>query len=380
MHGDIGFVSTSGSAGSRSSLTDIATEGSRRSRARSGASDSTPRAHTLPERLVDAHTLDTADYQDRGWSRPPAARGVVDARAPEAAPDVVALPAVRRCPAPTGRDLPTVARFLLAGRPLPRIEDSVRIGELMRRAALAQFGWQRDEAKDRRIPLAPWEISGRNADGKPLQDPSHQHAFWLPEDADGDGWIDHVSVFIAGGMNESVRTALDRITRLWLPPKQRCEDDEPEPGGMKEWRLALEGFGTPADFASGTRIFAKSDRWKSVTPFLASGHLKASRYLGEVRRLLKSRGLDASDVRVIELPRIVVGGTERRAIHFHRFRSRGRETQPDAAGALLCIDWPEPIQGPLAIGYGSHFGLGLFGAVAGKRPADSSDPKERATP
>ncbi len=28
------------------------------------------RAHTLPERLVDALTLDTADYQDLGWSRP----------------------------------------------------------------------------------------------------------------------------------------------------------------------------------------------------------------------------------------------------------------------------------------------------------------------
>ena len=60
-------------------------------------------AHTLPERLVDALTLDTADYQDRGWSRPPAAREVVYARAPEAAPGVVARPAVRRRPSRTGR-------------------------------------------------------------------------------------------------------------------------------------------------------------------------------------------------------------------------------------------------------------------------------------
>ena len=266
-------------------------------------------AHTLPARLVDALSLDTADYQDRGWSRPPAAREVVYTREPEAAPGVVPRRLTRRRASRAGHDQPTVARFLLAGRPLPRIEDAVRIGELMRRAALAQFGWQRDESTRHSIPKAPWEISGRDADGKPLKDPSHAHAFWLPEDADGDGWIDHVSVFIAEGMSDDVRAKLDRVTRLWLAPKQRSEDVDAEPGSVKEWRLALEGFGRPADFAGGAGIFATSRRWRSVTPFLAAGHLKASGYPGEVRRLLKRRGLDATGVDVKELPEIDVGGT-----------------------------------------------------------------------
>ena len=317
------------------------------------------RAHTLPERLLDALTLDTADFQDRGWSRPPAAREVVYARAPEAALGVVPhRSARRRRPSGTRRELPTVARFLLAGRPLPRIESAVTIGELMRRAALAKFGWRRDEAGERRIPDAPPEVSGRGADGKPLKDPSHSHAFWLPEDADEDGWIDHVSVFIASGMNDDIRAKLDLITHLWLPPKQRQEDGEPEPGGIREWRIALEGFGRPADFAGSARIFATSGRWRSVTPFLASGHLKAAGYPGEVQRLLKRRGLGAADIRVQRA--ISVGGKERRAIHFHRFRSRGREAQPDTAGALLDIEFPDAIEGPLALGYGSHFGLGLL--------------------
>ena len=339
------------------------------------------RAHTLPPRLVDAFALDTADYQDRGWSRPPAAREVVYARAPEAAPGVVARAAGRR-PTRTARDHPTVARFLLAGRPLPRIEDAVRIGELMRRAALARFGWATDDAGNRR-PLAPWEISGRGADGQPLKDPSHRHAFWLPEDADGDGWIDHVSVFVSGGMNREVQARLDRITRLWLAPKQRTEDVDAEPGAVREWRLALEGFGRPADFAGGARIFGTSRHWRSVTPFLASGHLKAAGYAGEVRRLLKRRGVNAADVEVTISPSIAVGGTPRRAIHFHRFRSRGREVQPDAAGALLDITLPEPLTGPLAIGYGSHFGLGLFGAVADEpreRTVDALDATKHSTP
>ena len=326
------------------------------------------RAHTLPERLVNALTLDTADYQDRGWSRPPAAREVVYARGREAATGVVSRGTCRRRPSRAGRDLPTVARFLLAGRPRPRVEDAIQIGELMRRAALARFGWRRDESRNRWMPKAPWEVSGRGADGRPLRDPLHRHAFWLPEDADGDGWIDHVSVFIASGMSDDIRAKLDRITRLWLPKKHRAVDAEDEVGNVKEWRLALEGFGKPVDFAGAASIFAVSRRWQSVTPFLASGHLKASGYLGEVNRLLKRRGIDAAGIQVEVLQDVNIGGTPRRAIHFHRFRSRGREARPDAAGALLRIELPKPMEGPLAVGYGSHFGLGLFAAIYDDRP------------
>ncbi len=317
------------------------------------------RANTLPERLMDALCLDTADYQDLKWSRPPAAREVVYARAPGVAPGVIARPAARRRRARTRRRLPTVARFLLAGRPLPRVEDAVRIGELMRMAALSKFGWATDEVTGRRLPQAPPEISGRGDDGKPLRKPGHVHAFWLPEDADEDGWIDHVSVYIAGGMSDDIRCRLDRVTRLWLAPRERA-DGEGDAGGVKEWRLALEGFGTPCDFAGAARVFSMSNRWRSATPFLAAGHLRASGYQAEVRRLLRLRGLHDSDVDVKLRSGIMVGGIERRTLHFHRFRSRGRERQFDTAGASLDLAFPEPIQGPLALGYASHFGLGLF--------------------
>ena len=320
-------------------------------------------AHTLPERLVDALALDTADYQDRGWSRPPAAREVTYTLTPDATVGVVSRVSIRRQDVRARSDLPTVARFLLAGRPSPRIEDTIRIGELMRRAALAQFGWRNDEADNRRIPNAPSEISGRAADGRPLKDPHHSHAFWLPEDADGDGLIDHVSVFIANGMNPAVQSALDRLTRLWLPPSKQRDDFGAEPIVTKEWRLALEGFGRPADFPA--RIFATSRHWQSTTPFLASGHLKGFGYSGEVLRLLKRRGLNINGVDVSVLPNIDIGGAERRALHFHRVRSRGREARPDRIGAMLEITLDEAIEGPLAIGYGSHFGLGLFVAVEG---------------
>ena len=256
---------------------------------------------------------------------------------------------------------PTVARYLVAGRPRPRIEDAVKIGEVMRAAALSKFGFDTDQATGRRLPQAPWQISGRDEGNQPLRDPKHPHAFWLPEDADDDGWIDHIVVFIASGMDRDIQVRLDRITRLWLGSRQSrpAPDDDP---GVDEWRLALEGFGHPEDFDGSSRILASSRHWRSLTPFLASGHLKKAGPPGEVLRLLRRRGFGTKGVSVREIDDMEVGGTPRRAPSFHRFRTRGRERRYDSSGALLEIEFPEPVRGPLALGYGSHFGLGMFGS------------------
>ncbi len=321
---------------------------------------------TVPERLVDALALDTADYQDRGWHRPPAAREVLYARDEQAAPVVAPRTRRRRSGSSTSANMPTVARYLLAGRPRPRVEDTIRIGELMRLAALSKFGWRPDDASGRRIPKAPWQISGRDSEGKPLRDPAHRHAYWLPEDADSDGLIDHVSVFIPDGIDRDVQAKLDRITRLWVERKQRSGDEDVEVAGTEEWRLALEGFGKRSDFADSAPVFGSSTHWRSATPFLAAGHLKSDRHAGEFRRLVRRMGMDErfgfdpARVDIRELKNVRIGGTSRHALHFHRFRSRGREKQHDTRGALLQVTFPVPVNGPVAMGYGSHFGLGLF--------------------
>ena len=70
------------------------------------------------------------------------------------------------------------------------------------------------------------------------------------------------------------------------------------------------------------------------------------------------------------VPFVEVHGNRRRALQYHRFRSRGRERAEDAVrigsdphGALLRVHFPEPVSGPVALGYGCHFGLGLFTAT-----------------
>ncbi len=319
---------------------------------------------TLPARLVDALSLDTADLQNRKWNQPPAAYEAIYSRAPTVRPGVLPRPFAGRRNANSKPELPTVARYLLAGRPRPRIEDAIKIGEVMRAAAMSKFGWGTDEATGRRYPLAPWQVSGRDGDGRPVHDPAHPAAFWLPEDADDDGWIDHVTVFIGSGMDEEIRSRLDRVTRIWLTPMEERRHSSND-ARLDEWRLALEGFGRPQDFDGSSRVLAASRRWRSVTPFLASGHLKKHGYAGELRRLLRHRGIASEDVKVTELSEILVAGTPRRALNFYRFRSRGREAQPDSRGGLLEIEFPRVVRGPLALGYASHFGLGMFGSDAG---------------
>ena len=309
---------------------------------------------TLPERLADALTLDSADYQKYRWNRPPAAREIVYTRPPLSS----VPPPVQRREAIDDRSRFTVARYLLAGRPLPRIEDAVKIGELMRLAALSKFGWENKR------PKAPPVISGRGPDNQPLRSGRHSHAFWLPEDADGDGWIDHITVYADEGFDAEVREKLDRLTRLWLDKNDSGGEEGNEEGGRREWRLALEGFGRPEDFAENSRLFGYSAEWVSVTPFLAAGYLKKTGYEGEIHRLWKRRDIGSGShigpVQVEILSDIEIGGTPRRSVHFHRFRSRGREKQPDALGALLRLKFNEPIEGPLALGYACHFGLGVF--------------------
>jgi CRISPR-associated protein Csb2 len=319
---------------------------------------------TLPDRLVDALALDTGDYQRFGWSRPPASREVVYIRR-----SLAPIARSRRWEGPTQDDRArfTVARFVLAGRPRPRIEDAVKIGELMRLAALARFGWIKDEATGRRKPQAPSVISGRDASGQPLRDPQHRHAFWLPEDADADGEIDHILIYAAAGFDRDVRLKLDKLTKLWVEPAQRSavdEDGDLAAEARKEWRLALEGFGIPADFHDASLLLRPSKNWESVTPFLAAGHLKDGRHSAEIHRLLARRRfpgtIDESKLEVEVLRETTIRGRPRRPIHFHRFRSRGREEQPDVLGVFLRLNFSAPVEGPLALGYACHFGLGMF--------------------
>ena len=283
-------------------------------------------AVTLPDDLLAALSVETSDLRKQGWNQPPAARKVLYLR------QVDALRPRHRSQMPKSPPFTSVL-YLLAGRPLPRVEDTVRIGEVMRKAVMKEFG-------DRKNGAIPSMISGHDLD----KDNRHRHAFYLPYDANGDGRIDRVLLHVPAGLGDDERRVLEKVSSLWT-------------SSGNEWRLVVEGIG---GLDVGGPLLGKSREWNSITPYLHPWHLKKKFSVEEqIRRECRERGLPAV-TKLDRLPSIRINGRERRPIHFHRFRSKRGLTQPDTHGSFWRIEFAEPVQGPLALGGSCHFGLGMF--------------------
>ncbi|MBF0334456.1 MAG: type I-U CRISPR-associated protein Cas5/Cas6, partial [Alphaproteobacteria bacterium] len=238
------------------------------------------------------------------WSPPPSRRHVVG---------TVAGPKI------------TTLRFVLAGKPLPLLTDAVRIAELMKETLMSHEG--------RRAGVS-WQISGHDAPG------SHQHAFFLPEDADDDGHIDHVTVHAEAGFSPSTVAACTAVRETWG-------------GDFGTWRVVLERCG-------GRETLAAAQVWESVTPYLHPLHAKAR--LGpeeQLRRELADRGFPAP-CHVERLDHVEIAKRATKTVAFRRWRSKGGLTQPDTRGSFWRLTFDEQVSGPMAFGFACHYGLGMF--------------------
>ena len=131
--------------------------------------------------------------------------------------------------------------------------------------------------------------------------------------------------------------------------------------------VTLAGLGRLADFTSiGSRSIpelAESTLWTSRTPFVPPRHLKTKRHTLEdqVQAELESRGLPrAIRIDVLARDQVVSLGLHR----FVRVRREPGRGPPAARFFGLEIELERPVRGPIALGYASHFGLGLFAAKA----------------
>lgn len=287
---------------------------------------------TLPERFLDTYRVETGALHEVGWSSPPGTRFVTYSR-----PSTV-----DSIPPPT-RSRPqslmaTTARVALTGRPLPLLEDSVKVGEVTRQAAIKS-------AEAVGSGEVPKEISGHELP----EGNRHGHAFYLPEDADLDGHIDHVLVHAPDGLTEQAIRAIDAIPKLYWDADGAT------------WETLFEGAGEPAQF-TGSPLVGEARCWRSLTPYLHPWFAKRNFGVPEqLARECRERGLPEPDVSI--LPPKLTGPDERtrRPVHFHRFRTtKKRLRQPDTRGRFVELAFPEPVQGPLALGFGCHFGLGMF--------------------
>lgn len=324
-------------------------------------------ADAIPESLFDALHAETNDLRKAGWNRPPGSRWVEYVRPASAFDAPAAVPRVGK-----PRRLPTVARYAIAGAVVPRLTQTVRIGDRARRFLMGCS--RRVNARADRGENASRVFSGKRQDNDNPSDEQHTHAHYLCEAAGDSAKITHLNVFAPRGFDELDEQALARFTRTW-------GDDG------HDLQFVLIGIGQPEDFggfndkAGQSRLLATSARWVSRTPFVLNRHLKikrSQRSSEEVwrRELIKAVRFEfrhrsqfahlADDVLVTPLlgrgAGTRLGGTDVAWLRFVRERKSGQGASAGSHGYGFQLEFPEPVTGPINLGYASHFGLGQFEA------------------
>lgn len=248
---------------------------------------------------------------------------------------------------------PTVARFSLNG-PAPRLTDALPLAERMH-AALVE------------LSNGSSIFTGCDESGRPLK--GNAHAYILSESnmalgRGRDGEITHVTVYAPAGFGPVERSALEDLKEI-------------HGFGV---HATLIGLGLPVDFSGldvgrgQSPILAKATTWVSRTPFIPTRYPKATRagapkrdesglQIGspehELRRLLRFEGLP-DPVAIESVSFTELAGHRMGWASFHRARSSGEGRRAGGAGYGFMIEFPEPVQGPIAVGYGAHFGMGMF--------------------
>ena len=303
-----------------------------------------------PADLLAALHVETSALQQNGWSAPPGSRELVywrpaHALSPASARDVSHIAPAAHADA---------ALFALATDSkrdvLPLMQRALPTMALFRRALLSKVG---DEQLRGRCP----ELTGKDEQGEPLQG-EHRHAHFIPLslEARNRGRIDHVLVYAPMGFREIAQPALRRLRKTWAK-------------GIDDIAVTLVGIGSRESFleVGGNAIpeLASSATWVSQTPFIPPRFLKADgkdSLEGQVRAELRRRGLpDLATAPMVTFPtdENEAGRQARWFRHFARMRREGGAPAPPGLFHLT-LTLQSAVSGPLCLGWGCHFGLGLY--------------------
>jgi len=233
---------------------------------------------------------------------------------------------------------------------LPSLDRTLPQAELLHRSLVSL------SAKDGIMPSKV--LTGCDEDGKPLTEP-HRHAHLLPLDLDGDGHLDHILIWAPMGLDGDAQSSVRAVRKTYTK------------GGVGILRLALAGSGSLNDmrrlsgpYGDGLRkIISGEDgavEWQSLTPFVPPRYLKKNgrnTLEGQIKAELAARGLPTpAEVAILD-PRDNPSLLRQR--HFIRSRRFG-PAAPIDCGFSVQLRFAKPVLGPICLGYGSHFGLGMF--------------------
>jgi len=223
---------------------------------------------------------------------------------------------------------------------LPLLSRALPQAELLHRSLVSHAG--------RGQPIPCPVLTGKDAVGKPLTGHQHLHFIPLNLDAREPGRLDHFLLWAPMGLNAQAQEAIFAVRKTWTK------------GGEKPLFVTVAGMGSLKDFQRllGQQTLGPSRIWTSRTPFVPPRFVKkrgTNTVEGQVVSELASRGLKAK----VEL----LTRDEITKAHLHRFvrlrRAAGKLPPQDCFYGLK-LTFEDEFRGPLALGYASHFGLGLF--------------------
>lgn len=276
---------------------------------------------------------------------------------------------------------PQVVRFALDSAVLPLATETLPVAEAARRALIRRLvdirgrqrygpAWSHEAHKAGDQPVPRYgALSGKDEHGQPLT--GHGHAYCLPTDEDGDGRLDHLTIVARQGFDADEMRAMDGLRQI----RPRGRDNESHP-----LRVLPLGYGRLDEYQPPP--FRPSCVWVSHTPYIATRHAK-------------TRGRDRIDLRDIEArTRFLVNNLRAqiaacrpdlaaeivvrahisaelkdgaylvagrwRPIQFKRGRAKAGDDGGQRLAGAFRIEFPTKVSGPLALGYGAHFGLGVF--------------------
>lgn len=299
-----------------------------------------------PPDLFAALHQDTEEWRGAGWSQPPGSRWIEYVR-PAAPFRFAAAPQryARNPDDPPAAARPTVARFAVESVVRESITHALSLGERFHRALCA------------RSDAAP-AFSGQTG-GQPLT--GHRHAHYLTE-CDTRGLITHVTVVAPMGFDARAVRALRSLAEVSSTSSTAL-------------RLVLLGLGSRVDFET-VPVLRTATEWTSLTPFVPVRHVQRSRSgkprtepgldlvrgspEHDLRRLLRENG--HPEPKTVEaVPALHLAGRRLPWAAFERARRNGEGASiVSRSGFGFRLVFEEPVPGPLALGYGAHFGLGLF--------------------
>jgi len=252
----------------------------------------------------------------------------------------------------------TVAHYAVVSTVSPQLTQAVSVANRVH-DALCKWSDQGNGAAS--------VFTGIGAGGKPLEGHSHAHIFC---EANGQrDAITHLTVWSANGFDEQACLALRRLNKVWGH-------------GGHELRLVLIGLGQPETFPD-CKLFGDSKVWRSATPFVPTRHAKTFRdgrpkidattgwQIGSAAHdLLRMLALNPHTAKAsIRQDKFIaigesLGARTLRCLQFQTKRHEGGGSRGHGVGASFTITFPQKVAGPLAFGYGAHFGLGLFVPVS----------------